>query len=311
MQGTLRLLLPLLISVLAAGCGMIRGRAIGMVGSVLAEGGGTFESDEDVELIGNALPYGLKFIESLLEASPEDTNLLLAAARGFTAYSYGFVDWEADKMRDIDLVEARRLDARASRLYRRAHGYGMRGLEKSRRGFSQRFGTDAAAAVRMLREDDLEMLYWTAAALGLAISTDRNNAGMVGRIPEVQALLDRAFELDESWDDGALHEFEVAFAPTRPGATDYDAIRRHFDRAEELSGGSRAGLYVSFAETVAVPRQDAGLFRTMLGRALAIDPDEHEEIRLINLIAQERARWLLGRTEDLILDPDAPEGVAR
>ena len=154
----------------------------------------------------------------------------------------------------------------------------------------------------MLREEDLETLYWTAASLGLAISADRNSPEMLVRLPQVEALLDRAFELDEAWDDGALHEFEIVFAPARPGAVDYDSIEEHFERAEELSNGTHAGLYVSYAETVAQALQDADLFRSMLEAALAIDPDEHEEIRLVNLLAQEKARWLLERTDDLIID---------
>ena len=301
----------LMIPVLAAmtGCGMIRGRAISSVGAVLAGDGGTFESDEDIKLVGDALPFGLKLIESLLEASPRDKNLLLAAAKDFTSYSYGWVDWEADKIRDTDLAEARRMDARAARLYKRAHAYGLRGLEESRRGFTERFKKDPDAAVLMLKKNNLELIYWTAASLGLALSADRNSPEMIGRIPDVEALLDRAFELDESWDDGALHEFEVVFASARPGGPDYDGIRAHFDRAEALSGGSHAGLYVSYAESVAVPQQDATLFRTMLNRALAIDANEHQEIRLINLIAQERARWLLDRTADLILELGNPEGA--
>jgi predicted anti-sigma-YlaC factor YlaD len=303
MSGKVRtlLLIPLLAS--TCGCGFVRGRAISMVGSVLAEGGGTFESDDDVDLIGAALPAMLKVNESLIDASPRDKNLLLSAARGFTGYSYAFVQWEAEQIRETDLGESRRLNARAARLHMRAHRYGMRGLDAARNGFAAEFAMDREAAVERLREDDLPLIYWTAASLGLAISTDRNNPAMLVRLPDVEALLDRAFELDESWEDGALHEFEVVFAPNRPGAPDYDAIREHFERAEELSAGSHAGLYVSYAETVGIPQQDSGLFRSMLEQALAIDVDEHEETRLINLIAQERAQWLLERTEDLILDP--------
>jgi predicted anti-sigma-YlaC factor YlaD len=58
---------------------------------------------------------------------------------------------------------------------------------------------------------------------------------------------------------------------------------------------------VSYAENVAVPEQDAVLFREMLGKALAIDPDVAPARRLANLIAQRRAQWLLSRIEDLFL----------
>jgi predicted anti-sigma-YlaC factor YlaD len=289
------------------GCS-IRGYAINMIGNSLAEGGSSFESDDDVELVGDALPFTLKLTEILLEASPRNRGLLQTAARLSTAYSYAYVHWEADKTEEADLGEARRMRARAIRLYLRGYGYGMRGLEEAHEGFGQLFSSDPVPAARALGESDLELIYWTAAALGLAISADPDEPRLLVRLDEVEALLDRALELDEGWEDGALHEFAVVFAAARPGAPDYEEIRRHFDRADALSEGRHAGLYVAYAESVAVSRQDSMLFRSMLERAMAIDPDEHVEIRLANLIAQERARWLLERTDDLIFDLEVPEG---
>jgi len=86
-------------------------------------------------------------------------------------------------------------------------------------------------------------------------------------------------------------------------------LRGHFERARELSGDSRASLFVTWAESVSVPTQNAVEFREMLQRALSIDPDEHEEIRLMNLVSQRRARWLLGRIDDLFLPPGDAERV--
>ena len=94
---------------------------------------------------------------------------------------------------------------------------------------------------------------------------------MLARLPEVEALLKRALELDETWEDGTLHEFKVTFAGAIPGQTDDDEIRRHYDRALELSGGRSVGLYVAYAEAVSVPTQNAAEFREMMEKALAVD----------------------------------------
>ena len=107
--------------------------------------------------------------------------------------------------------------------------------------------------------------------------------------------------LDEAWEDGTLHELEVILAGTRPEGPDYDDIRRHYQRALALSNGRHAGLYVAYAEAVSIPQQNSAEFRTLLEQALAINPDDFREVRLINLIAQERAEWLLERIDDLIL----------
>ena len=164
--------------------------------------------------------------------------------------------------------------------------------------------SDPLAAVSVVRKDDVPLLYWNAVALGLAISAAKSDAAMLARIPQVEAFLARAMELDEGWDDGSLHEFHVVLAGTRPGLIDYEQVRTHYDRALDLTGGRRASLYVAYAEAVAVSRQDRAEFRALLEQALAIDIDAHEEIRLLNLVSQDRARWLLERIDDLILEDD-------
>jgi hypothetical protein len=52
---------------------------------------------------------------------------------------------------------------------------------------------------------------------------------------------------------------------------------------------------------VCVEKQDAKQFEELLSRALAINPDEQPATRLVNLIMQRRAKWLLSRKNDLFL----------
>ena len=70
----------------------------------------------------------------------------------------------------------------------------------------------------------------------------------------------------------------------------------------QLSGGRRAAPLVSFAETVDVAIQDRVEFKKLLDQALAINIDDAPDQRLSNIIAQRRARWLLGRMDRLFLD---------
>jgi predicted anti-sigma-YlaC factor YlaD len=73
-------------------------------------------------------------------------------------------------------------------------------------------------------------------------------------------------------------------------------------KAGTLSGGSQAGLYVAYVEAASINKQDRSELISLLNKALAIEPDQYKEIRLANLVAQKRARWLLERVDDLILD---------
>mgnify|MGYP001093541322 CR=1 FL=1 len=289
-----------------AGCSMRR-FAVNRIGDALAAGGSTFETDNDVELVGDALPFGLKLIESLLAESPQHEGLLLAACRGFTLYAYGYVQQEADRAASEDLDRSNQLRRRARRLFERASGYGFRALEKRYPGMRQALEKDPVQALRVVRDPrHVPLLYWNAAALGLAISAARGDAQMLARLPEVEALIDRALALDERWNDGAIHEFQLIYASTRPGAGGFDAarVRKHFERAVELGGGKKASAFVGFAESVLVREQNRAEFRRMLERALEIDPDKDERTRLMNLIAQRRARWLLGRIDELFFEEE-------
>ena len=74
-----------------------------------------------------------------------------------------------------------------------------------------------------------------------------------------------------------------------------------------LSSGQEASPLVSLAESVSVREQNLIEFKSLLNRALAINPDARPEWRLVNLVMQRRARWLLARTDQLFLIPDANE----
>ena len=80
--------------------------AVNKLGNALASGGTTFTSDDDPELVRDALPFSLKLMESLLAESPRHRGLLFATASGFTPYAYAFVQEEADEIEDRDLDKA-------------------------------------------------------------------------------------------------------------------------------------------------------------------------------------------------------------
>ena len=121
-------------------------------------------------------------------------------------------------------------------------------------------------------------------------------------------MVGRVIELDEAYEGGAAHEFFIAYEGGRPGGSAGRA-REHYVRALELSGGARASVHLALAEAVATRQQDLAEFRGLIGAALAIDPDLRPELRLVNTIAQKRARWLESRIPDLFLEASDEEGA--
>jgi predicted anti-sigma-YlaC factor YlaD len=304
----IRHLVPIiLIAAVSGGCS-IKKIAVNKLGNALASTGTTFEGDDDPDLVGDALPFALKLMESLLAESPRHAGLLLATASGFTEYSYTFVGQRAERAFTENVAESNALRARSRRLYLRAHGYGMRALEVRYRGFGAALENDPVAALARVRKRDVPLLYWTAAAHGLAISASKDDPEMIAQLPVVEAFIRRAMALDEGWNEGALPEFLINIEAARSGvkAADLQAhIQEYYERALRLSGGRRASLFVSYAENSCIPAQNRAQFQEMLERALRIDPDQHPETRLANLIAQRRARWMLGRIDDLFLEASA------
>jgi len=302
-----RLLLFALSLVFFSACS-VRTIAVRSLGSAMAGGGGAYARDDDPELVGAALPFGLKTIEGLLEADPANRNLLLAAASGFTQYATAYVLWEADYTESHDAARAAELRERGRKLLLRALDYGRRGLEAAHPGLAVKLhgngDADPAVALRVTAREDVPFLYWTAAAWGTSISRKKDDPELAADLPIVEALLRRAVELDEGWGTGAIHDALMLFEGGRPAAAggSVERARNHFDRAVGLSRGGRAAPLVSFAESISVGSQNRKEFESLLRRALAIDLDAFPDQRLANALAQKRARWLLGRIGDLFLE---------
>jgi predicted anti-sigma-YlaC factor YlaD len=300
-------MLAALVCATAVSCSFRR-MAVNQLGNALAGSGTTFASDDDPELIKAAVPFSLKLMEGLLDESPRHKGLLFATASGFTQYTYAFVQQEADELEEKDLAAAQAARKRAARLYLRARNYALRGLEVAHPGFTNVLAADAAAAMGQLNKKDVPQAYWAAASWAAAVSVSKDNPDLIADLPKMEALMDRALALDEAFDHGAIHSFLISYESNRQGAAgDAEArARKHFARAMELSNGQQAGPLVSLAEAVAVKNQNVTEFKSLLERALALNPDARPEWRLANLIMQRRARWLLSRTEDLFLVPPQP-----
>lgn len=294
--------LLLVLAAAASGCS-IKKIAVNKLGDSLASGGTTFASDDDPDLVGEAVPFSLKLMESLLAESPRHRGLLMAASSGFTQYAFVYVQQPAEEIEDQDLAKADYLRLRARHLYLRARNYALRDLEITHRDFERDLRQDAKSAVRKTGPKDVPLLYWTAASWGAAISVSKTDPEMIADQPIVEALIDRALELDPDYDSGAIHGFLISYEAVRRTASGDFAprSRKHFERAVELTSGQSAAPYVSMATSVSVSKQDRAEFELLLNKALAINPDARPEWRLMNTVMQRRARWLLSREDDLFV----------
>lgn len=294
-------LVLLALMVLAAGACSPRTAAVRMLGKALAEGTSVYASDPDPELVRAAMPFGLKTIEGLLASDPGNRDLALAACGGFAQYAYAFVLDDRERLRESDRAAAEVARQRAVGLFLRGRDHCLSAWEPGSLAALQR---DPRAAVSGLGREDAALLYWTGVSWGGALSAGRDRPELLGDLPVIRALFDRLIEVDAGYDKGAVFDVMMSLdaVPAMMGGS-LERAEAHYARALELSGGKRAGTFVSYAESIAVARQDRPAFEAALTRALAIDVDAEPSLRLANLIAQARAQRLLARVDDYFLEP--------
>jgi hypothetical protein len=182
-------------------------------------------------------------------------------------------------------------------------GYGLRGLEVDIPDFRARLRTDPSGVLARTRKSQVRLLYWTAAAWAAVMSISKEDPELTADQSLIEAMMRRGLELDEGYEYGAFHDFFISYEGGRSSVGgSIEQARQHLERALALAKGRRAWPLVSFAETVSVAKQDRKEFELLLRQALAVDPDAVADLRLTNLIAQKRARWLLGRTDELFIE---------
>ena len=294
----LRVLVSALL--LAAGCSPKK-LALNAVAGALSGSSGSYASDPDPQLVRDAVPFALKTQESVLAQLPRHRRLLIATGAGFAQYAWGWLAHDAEVLEARDFQAGLALRRRARALLLRGRDYALRALDVDHPGLAAELRTGKAERLEETGLREVEALYWAGAAWGAAISILKDDPDLISDVPVVEALLRRSLALDESYDHGAAHEAVMALEAGLAGGS-LARAREHFERAVELARGQKASPLVGYAESVLVHNQDRPGFEKMLAQALAIDVDREPALRLSNLLAQERARWLLGRLDDLFVE---------
>lgn len=285
------------LSVIAlSGCS-VKKMGMARMADAISATSSTFAADNDPEFIRLAAPSTLKMVEMLLEEQPRHLGLLSTACAGFTQYSYAFLHVDAEA---ADAAAGRELRGRASRMYDRARGYCLRALDVRIDGIGAALPVGKTDALRRATKADVPDMYWLAGSWGGSMALAENPILRVGEVLALRAVLQRALELDPTWESGAIHEAMIAMEGLPPllGGSPVRA-RQHFDKAVALSNGQSAFAYVTLATSIVQPARDRAEFERLLRAALAIDVSKRPSLRLANLIAQKRARHLLSRIDTL------------
>jgi hypothetical protein len=279
------LILGLIFS--SSACIPVKQARVAAVALTLQDVAQAASKQSDATIIREGTPAYLMLVDGLIEAYPDNRQLLLSGCKAYASYASMFVADDQPK--------------EAEALYRKAKLYGFRALAERGDFAGAASGSidDFKLFLQRYRKEDVPALFWTASAWAGWISSNLGNVEAVGDLPVFGATLDRVLELDATYSYGGPHLLKGVYlavrAPVLGGGL--AEAKKQFDRAFALSGNKVLNGKVLFAQYYAVGTKDRQLFEGTLREVMAAPVDEIPELTLSNTLAKERAKKLLSKTE--------------
>ncbi|HOS97210.1 MAG TPA: TRAP transporter TatT component family protein [Deltaproteobacteria bacterium] len=244
----------------------------------------------DVALVRDAMPAMLVQMDGFIRVSPENRYLLTSAAEANMGYAFLFVE-DTDK-------------ARAEQLYAKARDYALRNLRLNRT-FSDAWDQDDLDvfihALKTIHKRDIKALYLMANSSLLWTGVTRSGESRALKdLPRIEAMMDRLYELDETFYYGGIHAMLGVYNCARPemfGGRPEEA-RGHFQEAFEISGSRYLLWKFLYAKYYAVAVKDRELFAVTLNGILEAPDDILPDEAFANAAVKLKARELLLRTDE-------------
>lgn len=281
-------ILGLSVLVLAAGCLPSKQARVAAVAFTAEDVAKAAAKQSDPAVVRSGTPAYLMLIDGLIEASPENDQLLLAGCQGYSTYASLFLE-EPDR-------------PRAAALYGRARAYGFRALSKRgdiRQALSGSL-KEFVAFLHRYRKKDVPALFCATSSWANWTAANLDNLETVAELPFLEAAMERLLELDESYSYGSPHLLVGTYLAAKPAILggDIAKAKEHFDRALALADGKFLPTRVLYAKYYARRIQDRGLFVQTLEEVLSAPADAVPELTLSNIMAKEQARELLEKTDE-------------
>ena len=289
--------------------------AMTKVADMLTAPGGSsvYTSDNDPELVGDALPFTIKLYESLMVSMPDHSGLRLRTGSLYIMYANAFIQTPATMLSDDEYKKQEFMYKRAMNLYLRGRDILLEELENKHPGFRESLDKrEYGEAISTTTKEDLDFLYWAAAGWLGAYAINPLDMDLGLTIPGASALMERVLKLDENYGRGAIHEFYVLYYGSLPEymGGDVRKAREHFEKAVAASEGKSTSAYLSLASTVCIKEQNLAEFRILLEKVLEIDIDADPQNRLLNILNQRKAAWYLEHVDDFFIETSAPTEIS-
>jgi hypothetical protein len=241
----------------------------------------------DLRMIREGMPAYLMLMDGMIEWWPDNEQLLIAAAQGYSSFASIFVE-DQDK-------------EYAKLLFAKGRQYAFRSLE--RRGFKeplQRPLDDFHEGLKGLGKKDVPYLFWTATCWANWISLNLDSMEAMAELPRVELMMKKTLELDEGFYYGGPHLFMGIWFASRPkmAGGDLKKAQEHFLKALDFGKGKFLMAYVYYANYYARQASDKNLFVSTLQKVLETSVDVAPDLVLLNTVAKKKAQELFNRIEE-------------
>jgi tetratricopeptide (TPR) repeat protein len=250
----------------------------------------TSTSNPDVEMVRDAMPALLLQMDGFIEVSPENRFLLASAAESYMGYAFLFVE-DTDK-------------ERAKGLYYKAKEYALRNLSLNKI-FAQALVQDDiqvfTQSLKTIHKRDIAPLFFaTNAWLQWIRLAHADNPSALNDLPKVEAMIDRALELDDTFNYGGIHAVLGAWYVSRPQmfGGQPEQAKFQFNEAFEISGSKYLLWQYLYARYYAVETKDKALFVDTLNQILSAPDDLLPQEAFVNTAVKMKARNLLIHVDD-------------
>ncbi len=246
--------------------------------------------NSDVQLVKDALPASLIQLDGIIEASPNNTKVLVKAAEAYYGYSFVFVE---DQDRD-----------RAARLYYKSFQYALRALKKNKK-FARAFdegSTEAfTAGLEVFGEKDVPAMFWTASSWLSWAGLNVDDPEIFLALPKIEAMLKKCCELDESYRYGAAHTALGTLLASRSTAMggDLEKAKAEYDRAFKISEGKLLIFPLMYAKYYAYQVQDRELYLDILNGIVSAPDDLLPEMAFVNEASRQKAQRMIQQVDNV------------
>ncbi len=284
-----RVLIPSLVLIALAGCSPMKYSVRHVMVPLLDNSRDAAYLSDDTRTFGDAAASNLFLLEGMIQTDPENEDLRLNTAMLY--FFYGFAYMEDDDPSYASLLYGKGLN----------HAWTALAAEcdlSLDRGISFAEFEELLPSIEL---DQVPAAVWAAICWSQYISLHLDQTSVMRDIPKVQALLERAIELDGNYFEGMPHVMQGslhAFKPKIMGGNT-DASAASFEKAFAISGNSFQLSRFFYARYYTYRMMDVDLFTETLESIINAEPIKDDPYRLLNMIATEKSHKLLEEADDL------------